>query len=667
MIYFITKEQFLFSDLEGIKITSNFTFLLDYFKGKTEIGFDTETTGFNPYVDKVLLYQLGNREVQFVVDPVYFPIPLIRHILEDPNNTIIMQNAKFDLGFLYQYSVIPSKIYDTFLAESVLFTGIKSTRKGLDHLARKYCEVELDKSVRNTISSAGKTARVIKYAADDVKYLPEIKEKQEIDLIEKDLVIALELDNLFVKVLAYVEHCGIYLNTDLWKVKMEKDNLIYTQAKIELDKWIIDNNFIDFIDPQLDLFNPGRSCSINWASSKQVIPLMKKLGVDTEIMDENTGKMKDSIEAPVIKKQIHKSELIPVYLEYKAAEKRVTTYGQNYLDIVNPVTSRIHSSFTQILATGRMSCGGKRGDTQLVNLQNIPKEEDTRSCFTNQYDDTVLVNADYSQQEQIVLANFSQDKNLIKFYQDGLGDMHSYVSSKIFPELAEVPLGDIKKDYPEKRDIAKTAGFAINYGGAGMTIAENVGISVEEGDKVYNAYMKAFPDLKDYFAHVTKLALDRGYIMFNNVSRRKSFIPYFNDFLALKREVKIKGFWDTYKWHKENQTAKFEQELRPLVSKYYKKKGEIGRLAQNYPIQGSSAEITKLAGIHLFDYIIDNHLFNVVKISNIVHDEILCECPIYNSDSLSENLKMCMEKAGNRFCKVVPLKAIPVIGKKWEH
>ena len=115
--------------------------------------------------------------------------------------------------------------------------------------------------------------------------------------------------------------------------------------------------------------------------------------------------------------------------------------------------------------TGRLSSGQKgipkKGIKQLPNMQNVPSDDRTRHCFVADKGNTLIV-ADYSGQEQIVLANKSQDKDIIRFYRDGLGDMHSFVASKIYPELAELSLDEIKNNHSKKRQIAKSAGFAIN-------------------------------------------------------------------------------------------------------------------------------------------------------------------------------------------------------------
>jgi len=667
MIFYVTLEKRLFQDLAGIEVIDSIEPVLKYFSDKKEIGFDTETTGFSPFTDQVLLYQLGDYENQFVIDNRSFSMNNVKVLLEDRNKTILMQNAKFDLRFLYKLSIIPTNIYDTYLAEAVLFMGIKSNRKALDVLVKKYCNVQLDKSIRKVIHYEGASSRVIKYAADDVKYLPKIKAAQEIDLEKKDLVKALQLDNEFVKVLAYIEFSGIYLDKTKWLAKMKKDNKNLFDAKIALDKWIINNDFKEFIEAQLDLFNPERACSINWSSSHQVIPLMQKLGVDTKTVDEKTGLLKDSVDTKILKKQTDKSDLISIYLGFKAAEKRVTTYGQNFIDTINPVTNRIHSSFTQILRTGRMSSGGKQGDTKTVNVQNVPREKETRSCFTNQHKDTILVNCDYSSMESIVFTNWSKEPNLIKFYQEGIGDMHAYIAEKVFKHLKGLDLKVIKEKYPEDRQMAKSAGFAIIFGGQGMTIAENINISLEEGDEIYNNYIESFAGFKPYATKVEKDAIRKGYIQFNDISRRKSFIEYFGDFKSLEQSVNSKGFWDRYRWHKEKDTAKFHNEFKPLVRRYFKKKGQIGRMALNFPVQGSASDITKLAGIYFFRYLVSNGLFNTVKISNVIHDELICECPKFVANKVAKELKIAMENAGKVFCKIIPLTAEPVIQTTWGH
>ena len=229
-----------------------------------------------------------------------------------------------------------------------------------------------------------------------------------------------------------------------------------------------------------DLFSGVQECTINWDSPKQVMALMEEYGVNTTIYVK--GEEKKSIDAKTLDPQKDQFPIIKPYLKYKEAQKEVTTYGYNWKKYINPITGRIHTTFKQLMDTGRLSCGDKRDGTP--NLQNIPRDEETRACFVCE-EGNVLVDADYSSQEQIVLANFSKEVNLLNFYKQGFTDMHSYVAFLMYKdirrcsleELTPEKLSYIKSDYPENRRIAKSAGFAINYGGNGSTIAKNCNLS----------------------------------------------------------------------------------------------------------------------------------------------------------------------------------------------
>ena len=671
MIYFVGSPIFT----TGIENTS-IQDVLEFFKDKSEIAFDTETTGFDPYRDRLLSYQLGNGEHQFVIDASVYPLvptnPLYNLILSE--KTLIIHNAKFDLKFLYHRGMYPKNVWDTYLGECVIYKGDKTIRKSLEAAVQRYFKYQLTKSTRGIIFKEGFSPRVIDYCAEDVKFLVQLKEIQTKELTRLDLVDSMSLENLFVKVLTYVEYSGIKVDRDLWVRKIEDDKLRLNRSKEALDKWIIDNNLTKYVERQLDLFSTDKKISLSWASSKQVVELFKDLGIDTLVPDEKTGKMKHSVEASVVEKQKNKSTIIPIYLEYKKNEKVVSTYGDSFLSMIHPKTGRIHTSFTQIMNTGRMSSGGKQGEDKTVNLQNIPRVPEERlegaiyerECFIPEKGN-VFVNADYSGQEQIVFANWSLDKDILEFYHKDLGDMHAFIASKIFPELREVSLRDIKKFYKDKRQIAKSAGFAINYGGNGNTIAENLNISQEEGDAIYTAYFEAFPGISSYFKKVTKDALKTGYILFNPISKSKCFIGFYQQYLALEKQVRAPGFWAVYRDEKSKESKLFLDELKPLVKKYFKLQNEISKMALNYPIQGSSAEITKLASIFIFDYILKNNLINIVKFANIVHDEVLLECPEVMGNSLSKVVTDCMARAGNIYCKTVPLKADAKVGLKWDH
>ena len=651
--------------------------IISYFKNHKFIALDTETSGLDPHSCELLSIQFGDFDQQFVVE--YSPniLEKLKPLLLRKDVVWVLQNAKFDLQFFYKHDIILENIFDTYLAEGVLYCGFDDVklpnyvRKSLDVLVLKYCGVLLNKSIRGTINRVGLTDKVIEYGANDVKYLIPVMTSQMVKIKEDGLWGAVKLDNKFVKVLAYIEYCGIYLNKEKWLAKMEDDSKKLSDMEFALNKWVFERFGDKYVNKQLDLFSAAKRCSLNWSSSKQIIPIFKELGVDTKVRDKKTGKMKDSIEAKHIVKQVHVSPLIQMYIDYKKAQKLVTTYGQNFLDAINPKTGRIHVTFWQIMNTGRTSCGSgdNKDDDNSINLQNIPSDKITRGCFTNQFENTILVDCDYSQQEDRMYTQLSKEPALIDFYNDTTRkrDGHSFTAKLCFPkELKDIPEEEVKHVRPDLRSKAKGAKFAILFGGVGDTIAKNLGLSKEEGDEVYDAYMKAFPKLKEYFDYIKPIVVKNGYVYFNKVTGRRSYYQIFDEYERLSRTID-KQWWENYKQHKFHQTEDFLTYYKPTCKRFFNLRGDLERRALNFPCQGSASDMSKLAGVWFFDWILKENLFNKVKISNFVHDEYLLETPKDIADKCAKALKECMEKAGRVFIDVVPVIAEPEITTVWQH
>lgn len=241
--------------------------------------------------------------------------------------------------------------------------------------------------------------------------------------------------------------------------------------------------------------------------------------------------------------------------------------------------------------------------------------------------------------------------------------MHSYVAFLMYPdirrcsveELTPDKLKYIKVDYAELRKLAKNAGFAINYGGNGATIAKNCNIPKADGEFVYNSYFEAFPGLKNYFDYVFHKADLNHFIEFNRVTRRKYFFLPTNDYFKYKNEVNSKLFWV------ENENPK------DILRKFNTAKNEIARLSQNYPIQGSASDITKYACILFYKEILKREWWGIIKMVNLVHDEIVIEFPKELQDEVVPLLVNCMKEAGKPFCPVISLGATADIGDHWIH
>lgn len=509
MIYLVTKQQSLF-DCNSYTIISPEK-ALKLLLEEPILGADTETEGFSPYTKKLLTIQLGTEDFQIVWDCTSYDVAMLKPILENPQIKTIWWNYKFDAQFLYHHRIIPVNIYDGMLAEKLMWLGYPS---GMHSMSLKsagelYCGVELDKTVRGKIVKVGITPEVIVYAANDVKYEIPIYKAQLKALEQKDLLKAIEFENEFVKVLAYIEYCGVKLDVNKWKSKMASDLAKMNKYKKELDNWIIDyfnshngqvstSSYIveRFEVPQDESripknavfirsavenlgygvttmeyykvpfkivtknlqgdlfggFDSDLKCTINWDSSKQVIPLFELLGFKLDTFDKVTKKKKKSIEAKIIEPQKEVSSIAEIYLNYRAAQKVVSTYGDNFLKAINPVSGRIHASFNQLMDTGRLSCGGGEAG---VNVQNLPSDAETRACFVADKGNK-WISADYQSQESRLIASIANDEAMIELFEHGCGDVHSLVAKMAYSNIiGDTPVEEIKSKFKHWRQEAK--------------------------------------------------------------------------------------------------------------------------------------------------------------------------------------------------------------------
>lgn len=575
--------------------------VLSFLKNSSIIELDTETTGFDPHSDKILCIQFGNTENQYLLSWDNTSSNLLKPFLEDSSKLFILQNAKFDLQFLYKNSIVLSNIYDTFLAESILKCGYVNSPKNLKYLIEKYLGIYISKEIREDIPELGLTEAVIDYALDDVKYLTRIMNIQMESIREYELENALALDNRFVKTLAYVEFCGMGFDKELWLKKSQEDldgywgvnenkEKEYYKGLLELEQEMNElviklglKNYYNFSD--LFCTNPividgvGYSTTINWSSDKQVGKLFKELGIDITI--EEDGEIKESVGVKVLSQKKGEHPLVGIYAKWVKKAKLISSFGKSYLRFINPSTNRIHTTYKQILNTGRMSSGNTKQNKP--NLQQVPSDERHRHCFISE-EGNDLIAADYSGMESVIFANKTLDKGLLDFYDNGYGDMHSYVAKLCFKDdLEGIEVDDVKKHRKDLRQKAKGAGFAIQFGGVGFTISANLGISPEEGEQVYQAYMNAFTGVKDYFSEISKKALKDGYVEFNDITKRKNFFDFYDDFKKVERRV-LTMDWKEYREHKNSNSIDFINYYQPTVKSYFKWKGMIERRSYNFPI-----------------------------------------------------------------------------------
>lgn len=403
MIYLVTTQTKLF-DSEYYTIIS-MERSLEMINSWNIIQFDTETEGRDPHLCALLCMQFGNdaADAQIVVDTTTINPLHYKEVLE--SKYIIGQNLKFDLQFLYNYGIIPRKVYDTMIVEQLLYLGYPAgmISYSLKEIAFRRLNVNLDKTIRGEIIWRGLDDSVVVYAAHDVQFLEKIMQSQKEDLKKKDCIIGAKLECDFVPAIAYLEWCGIYLDAAKWSSKMEKDKANLSSAKKALDDFATRTDSLKqftFVDRQGDLwsgFDLTPKCTINWSSSRQVVEVAKKLGFDTTVQDKKTGEDKDSVIEKHLKTQKGiNDEFLDLYFAYQEYAKVVSSFGQGHLNAINPKTNRLHTIYRQLgAASGRMSCGSQQPNTELArlkkippkectfpNIQQLPSDHDTRSCFT---------------------------------------------------------------------------------------------------------------------------------------------------------------------------------------------------------------------------------------------------------------------------------------------
>ena len=674
MIHFITKEPKQFYP-SNITVHNNIedSGLLEYCFNKMStnklIGLDTETEGFDPHSNKLLLLQLGDNEVQYVIDTVTIGKNEYEDVFE-LDLIFLIHNATFDLKFLFKQGIYNIKTIDTYIAEAVQLIGKKMPRgyKGLDQVVNRYLKVTLSKEARGLIHRLGRNhADIVEYAAKDVIYLELVWERQKEKLIKNNLLNFFHLENEYTHSVAYMMYNGIKLDKDRWKAIYEPEKDSLAKVEKELNDYILNNpGFEKWIDPQLDLFNQDSlSTTVNWNSDKQVLEIMKYIGLNCKYIEK--GVEKEGVGVKVITPQKDKHPLVPIFMKYQKLAKAVSTFGETYFRFINKNTQRIHTTYNQLMNTTRMSCGdSSEKDAKYPNLQQVPSGA-RRDAFVAE-EGNVITAIDYDGQEDIIFANKCLDPELLAFYDNKMGDGHSYVAKLCFPEeLKDIPLDQVKKQRPDLRQKAKSANFAIKFGGVGFTISNNLSISEDEGEAIYKAYMKAFPGIAKYFKKVADEAEKNGYVLISKVSGAKSYFDFYDTYLELKEFVSEKGFWDIYRKEKADKSLDFIHVLKPKVKEYFKYKGIMQRRSYNFPIQGEAANITKFASILFYRWIIKQNLWGKVLIIHAVHDEVLVEYPEDLQPIVEPKLKECLETSGAKFCKRIPLTATPATGKHWIH
>tara|TARA_R110000737_G_scaffold268975_2_gene276317 strand:- start:321 stop:2222 length:1902 start_codon:yes stop_codon:yes gene_type:complete len=606
---------------------------VEYCATKKVLGVDTETEGFDFTSKKMIMFQIGDTEKQFVIDTRVVSIEPLRDILESREIVKIFHNAKFDYKFIKRWANIECEgIYDTFLTERILNCGRDGVRYGLKDVCKKYLNVELNKEVRNQfIGLTGQPFRddQIVYGAKDVEYLIGVRNHQ-LPLIDRSkLNNVVDLENEAVKSFADIEYNGLNLDTEAWK-KIEGVNQDQADTLEEnLDEMVrVDSRVKHFVSRyiQTDMFTPIeeiRDINIKWTSPKQALEVFQCLVPKLE-----------NVNGKQMYKYRFKYPLIDKYVKYKEAMKLCTSYGDAFFKNLAS-DNKIHTNFHQILDTGRVS-------SSKPNMQQIPADNIYRNCFIAP-DGWSFVSADYSSQELNVIAYGSKDPVWIEALKNN-EDLHSTCAELVYGDQwltsGEANCAYINKkqkcncpSHKKLRTNVKTINFGLAYGMGPNKLSDTLNISLEGAKELIERYFQAFPAIKGFLDKLGNYGKKYGYI--------KTFPPY--------NRKRWFSNWYPKIWN--NKSSMMEL-------------GSIERASKNTPIQGASADMTKKALILMRNHIAGSNA--PVKLVMTVHDQIDTICKNEYLDEWTVIMKKIMEDAALEIVTNGLLKAEVTVSSCWE-
>ena len=603
MIYLVTAQQQLFDreDYTVIPVEESLKMMEDW----KVIQLDSETTGRDSHLCNLLCVQMGNdkADIRIVVDTSTIDIKKYKQLLE--SKLCIGHNLKFDLQFLYNHGIIPRKIYDTMIVEQILHLGWPAGQisYALNAVARRRLDINIDKTVRGEIIWRGLDSQVIQYAAGDVTYLEKIMYSQVEDLKKQDLMKAAKIECDFVPAIAYLEWCGIHLDQEKWRAKMQNDQNKLKEAEANLNNFVINTPSLKqftFINTQGDLFSGfdlTPKVTINWASSRQVVNVAKILGFDVRTKDKKTGEDKESVlEKHLAAQKGVCDEFLKLYFDYQEHAKVVSSFGQGHLNAINPKTNRIHTVYKQLgAASGRMSCGSQQPNEDLAkinkvrpkdctypNMQQLPADSATRGAFTAP-DGYEWCSCDFSALESRLGADIYNEPHMIEEFLHGSGDIHSLMALTFFEKQMApgTTTKEVKKKYPDLRKKAKSPEFLIQFGGSAYGLATQLAIPEEEAQGYVDSYYGKFKGIADFKAKGSKFVRENGYILMCKYSGHKMYWYDHKEWLERQKSF-TKEFWDEYK-AKHKGTG---DSIAKMVSMHFRAASKYDRMALNAPTQG---------------------------------------------------------------------------------
>ena len=541
--------------------------LIYFLSLQDSICFDTETTN----IDAVEAELVGMSFAYRAGEGYYVPVPAnqseaqaivneFKVIFENENIEKIAQNIKYDLMVLTHYGVeMKGKTYDTMLAHYIIEP---EKRHGMDILAEDFLNYT-PVSIEEIIGKKGVKQGNMR-DADIEKVKEYAAEDADITFQLKDKLHPILAQNpSAIKLFEDVEMplTQVLCDIEMEGVKLDTD-FLGAMSKV-LEK--------DMLEVQTIIFGlAGQEFNIN--SPKQLGEILfDKLKLDPKAKKTKTGQYMTG-EDILSKLELQNHEIARKILDFRELQKLKSTYVDALPLLISPKTGRIHTSFNQaVTSTGRLSSTNP-------NLQNIPirtpRGREIRKAFIPKNDDFLILSADYSQIELRIMAAFAKDESMIEAFNQGR-DIHATTAAKVF----NVSLDEVTS---EMRRKAKTVNFGIIYGVSAFGLAAQIGVSRTEAKELIDNYWKEFPSIKKYMNDAVIIARENGYV--ETILGRRRY-------------------------------------LRDINSQNMVERGFAERNAVNAPIQGSAADMIKIAMIKVNDFIKQEKLQSRIILT--VHDELV--------------------------------------------
>ena len=577
--------------------------IIDLFLTNDFLSLDTETTGTDPISAKLVGLSFSIRENQ----AFYVPIPQndeeaqkivneFKPVYENENILKIGQNIKYDLLVLQNYGVELKGKIFDTMIAHYLLQP--ELHHGMDYLAEVYLNYQTI-HIEELIGSKGKNQ----------KNMSDLPPTAVYEYACEDADVTLKLKNVLEPLLKENDCDRLF-----WEIEMP---LMPVLAYMERNGVCIDREglketsrlYTEEMNRIEKEIHELAGTDFNIASPKQVGEvLFDRLKIVDKPKKTKTGQYVTSEE--VLESLRTKHPVVEKILEHRGLKKLLGTYIDALPKLVNPVTGHIHTSFNQtITTTGRLSSSNP-------NLQNIPVRneygKEIRKAFIPE-EGCLFFSADYSQIELRIMAHLSGDEHMIEAFRNGQ-DIHAATAAKIFKK----ELNEVTK---EERSKAKTANFGIIYGITAFGLAERMGVSRTEAKELIEGYFQTYPKVKEYMNRSIEMAREKGYT--ETVYHRKCHLRDINSHNAVVR-------------------------------------GYAERNAINSPIQGSAADIIKIAMIRIYRRFREEQLRSKMILQ--VHDEL--NFSVYPEEK-EKVQQIVIEEMENAYSMLVPLEADYGWGKNW--